>query len=100
MVSARRDARDIRTGGRCIPESQPAAGGGPRRPGAQLLEANMKAILSTALVLGFCSLAGAQGDKPAPIGTWKCEYKIGDQKRTAEITITKDGDKLAGTINW
>lgn len=59
----------------------------------------MKAILSAALALGFCGLAGA-ADKVEPVGTWKCEYKIGDQKRTAELTITKDGEKLAGTMNW
>ena len=57
----------------------------------------MKTILSAALVLGFCGLAGAQGD---PVGTWKCEYKIGDQQRTAELTIKKDGDKLVGTMSW
>ena len=60
----------------------------------------MKTILSAALVLGFCGLAGAQGEKADPVGTWKCEYKIGDQKRTAELTIKKDGDKLAGTMSW
>lgn len=62
----------------------------------------MKAIFTAALVLGLCSLVGAVDDKKAadPIGTWKCEYKIGDQKRTSELTITKDGDKLAGTMNW
>src|SRR5262249_31161999 len=60
----------------------------------------MKAILSAALVLGFCGLAGARDEKADPVGTWKCEYKIGDQKRTAELTIKKDGDKLAGTMNW
>jgi hypothetical protein len=59
----------------------------------------MKTILSAALVLGFCGLAGA-ADKVDPVGTWKCEYMIGDQKRTAELTIKKDGDKLAGTMNW
>ena len=64
------------------------------------LEANMKAILSMALLLAFCGLAGAQSEKADPIGTWKCEYKIGDQKRTAELTIKKDGDKLAGTMSW
>jgi hypothetical protein len=37
----------------------------------------MKAILSMALVLGLCGLAGAQGDKTDPVGTWKCEYEIG-----------------------
>ncbi len=59
----------------------------------------MKAILSMALALGACGLASA-ADKADPVGTWKCEYKIGDQKRTAELTVTKDGDKLAGTMNW
>ena len=59
----------------------------------------MKAILSMALVLGVCGLAGA-ADKVDPVGTWKCEYKIGDQKRTVELTIKKDGDKLVGTMNW
>jgi hypothetical protein len=60
----------------------------------------MKAILSAALVLALCGLAGAQGQKADPVGTWKCEYEIFDQKRTAELTIKKDGDKLAGTMNW
>src|SRR5436309_173094 len=59
----------------------------------------MKAILSMALVLGVCGLAGA-ADKVEPVGTWKCEYQIGDQKRTSTLTIKKDGDKLAGTMSW
>ena len=59
----------------------------------------MKAILSTALVLGLCGVAAA-ADKADPVGTWKCEYKIGDMKRTSEFTIKKDGDKLAGTMSW
>jgi hypothetical protein len=60
----------------------------------------MKAILSMALVFVVCGLRGAQGDKVDPIGTWKCEYKIGDQMRTLELTIKKDGDKLVGTMSW
>jgi hypothetical protein len=60
----------------------------------------MKAILSAALVFGLCGLAGAQGDKADPVGTWKCEYEIGGQKRMATLTIKKDGDKLAGTMSW
>jgi hypothetical protein len=60
----------------------------------------MKTILSLALVLGLCGLAHAQGEKADPIGTWKIEYAIGDQQRTATLTITKDADKLAGTMNW
>ena len=60
----------------------------------------MKAILSAALVLGLCGLAGARGEKADPVGTWKCEYEIGGQKRTAELTVKKDGDKLAGTMSW
>jgi hypothetical protein len=60
----------------------------------------MKAILSAALVLGLCGLAAAEDKKADPVGTWKCEYKIGEMKRTAELTIKKDGDKLAGTMSW
>ena len=59
----------------------------------------MKTILSAALVLGLCGLAGA-ADKVEPVGTWKCEYEIGGQKRTSTLTIKKDGDKLAGTMSW
>src|SRR6516164_9531355 len=59
----------------------------------------MKAILSMALVLGLCGLSRA-ADKVDPVGTWKCEYEIGGQKRTATLTIKKDGDKLAGTMSW
>ena len=60
----------------------------------------MKTILTAALVLGFCGLADAQGEKADPVGTWKCEYEIGDMKRTSTLTIKKDGDKLAGTMSW
>ena len=60
----------------------------------------MKTILSAALALGFCGLAAAQGEKADPVGTWKCEYEIGDMKRMATLTITKDGDKFAGTMSW
>jgi hypothetical protein len=68
----------------------------PRR---HFLETDMKTILSVALVLGLCGLARAADDKAAdPLGTWKIEYTIGDQQRTATLTITKDGDKLAGTM--
>jgi hypothetical protein len=60
----------------------------------------MKAILSAALALGLCGLAAARDDKDGPVGTWKCEYEIGGQKRTSTLTIKKDGDKLAGTMSW
>jgi hypothetical protein len=60
----------------------------------------MKTVLSAALVLGLCGLAVAQGGKSNPVGTWKCEYEIGDMKRTSTLKITKDGDKLAGTMTW
>ena len=64
----------------------------------------MKAILSVAvvggaLVLGVCGLARA-ADKVEPVGKWKCEYEIGDQKRTSTLMIKKDGDKLSGTMSW
>jgi hypothetical protein len=60
----------------------------------------MKTVLAAAFVLGLSSLAGAQGEKADPVGTWKCEYEIGGMKRTADLTIKKDGDKLAGTMSW
>ena len=60
----------------------------------------MKAILSAALVLGFCGLAGAQGEKADAVGTWKCEYEIGGQKRMSTLMIKKDGDKFDGTMSW
>src|SRR6266478_1448961 len=60
----------------------------------------MKTMLSAALVLGICGLAVAQGEKADPVRTWKCEYEIGDMKRTSTLTIKKDGDKLAGTMSW
>jgi len=63
-------------------------------------EALMKAILSAAMVLGLCGLAGARDEKANPVGTWQCEYEIGGQKRTSTLTIKKDGDKLAGTMSW
>jgi len=61
----------------------------------------MKTILSAALVLvlGLCGRAGAQ-EKPDPVGTWKCEYQIGEQKRTSTLTIKMDGENLAGTMSW
>src|SRR5262245_24245545 len=64
------------------------------------MNTNMKAILSVALVLAFCGLARAADAKTDPVGTWKLEYMIGDQQRTATLAITKDGDKLAGTMTW
>jgi hypothetical protein len=65
-------------------------------------EAIMKAILSTALVLGVCGLAGAVGGDTAvdPVGTWNCEYEIGGNNLTSTLTIKKDADKLAGTMSW
>jgi hypothetical protein len=60
----------------------------------------MKAILSAVLVFGLCNLAGAREKKADPVGTWKCEYEIGNQKRMSTLTIKKDGDNLAGTMSW
>jgi hypothetical protein len=72
-----------------------------RFPCATISEAIMKAILSTAFVLGVCGLAGAADEKVVdPVGTWKCEYEIGGQQRTSTLKIKKDGDKLAGTMSW
>ncbi len=59
----------------------------------------MKEFLSAMMVLAVCGLAGA-AEKVDPVGTWKCEYEIGGQTLTAELTIKKDGDKLTGTMSW
>src|SRR6476660_2336976 len=56
--------------------------------------------LSMAWLLGFCALATAADEKVDPVGTWKCAYEIGGQPRTSTLTIKKDGDKLAGTMDW
>ena len=59
----------------------------------------MKAILSMALVLGVCDLAGAADEKAVdPVGTWKWETQVGENKRESTLIIKKDGDKLAGTM--
>ena len=72
-----------------------------RFPCVTIPEAIMKAILSMALVLGACGLAGAADDKVVdPVGTWKCEYEIGEQKRTATLMVKKEGDKFVGTMSW
>jgi hypothetical protein len=57
-------------------------------------------IVTVALVLGICGLAVAQDAKADPVGTWKCEYQIGDMKRMSTLTIKKEGDKLEGTMSW
>jgi hypothetical protein len=56
----------------------------------------MKEILSTVLILAACGLAAAAD----PVGTWTCEYTIGDVKRTSTLTIKKDGGTLSGTMTW
>lgn len=59
----------------------------------------MKTILTAALVLGLCGHASARDDKKAdPVGTWKWEMKVGENKRETTLTIKKDGDKLTGVM--
>ena len=60
----------------------------------------MKAILSMALVLGLSGLANARDEKSDPVGTWKCEYAIGDVKKQSTLVIKKDGDNFAGTMTY
>jgi hypothetical protein len=67
------------------------------------MNTSLKSILSAILILslcGFANIANAKDDKPDPVGTWKCAYNIGDQKRTSMLTITKDGEAFAGTMTW
>jgi hypothetical protein len=61
----------------------------------------MKTILSAVVLLVLCGPAVVADDKKGdPVGTWNCEYMIGDQKRESTLMIKKDGDKLAGTMSW
>ena len=60
----------------------------------------MKAILTVAVMFGLSGLTPAEDTKADPVGTWKCEYEIGGQKREATLAIKKDKDKLAGTMSW
>ena len=61
----------------------------------------MKTMLTAALALGLCGLTAAQDkEKADPVGTWKLEYEIGDQKRESTLKVKKDGDKFAGTMSW
>jgi hypothetical protein len=60
----------------------------------------MKTIFAMALVFGLCGVSRAEERKADPVGAWKIEYAIGDLQRTATLTITKEGDKLAGTMDW
>src|SRR5262245_21251820 len=57
----------------------------------------MKALLSAALVIGLCGLVRVD-EKSSPVGTSKCKYEIGGNKRTSTLMIKKDGDNLAGTM--
>ena len=81
-------------------QSPTASGIGPSRadfPRAANSEAIMKTILTVALALGVCDLAGLADE---PVGTWNCEYEIGGQPRTSTLEIKKEGDKLIGTMSW
>jgi hypothetical protein len=60
----------------------------------------MKTILSAVSAMALCGLVGAQGARVDPVGTWNCKYEIGGQKRTSDLTVKKDGDKLVGVMNW
>ena len=60
----------------------------------------MRALLTVALAAGFVGLTRADDKKADPVGTWKCEYQIGDQKRTSTLKVKKDGDGYAGTMTW
>ena len=54
-------------------------------------------LIALVLVVYGLAVAANQAD---PVGTWKCEYNIGDQKRMSTLTIKKSGDKLVGTMSW
>jgi len=41
-----------------------------------------------------------KGGKADPVGTWKCEYEIGGQKRMSTLSIKNDGDKARRDVTW
>jgi hypothetical protein len=62
---------------------------------------HMRALLAAVLAVGLCGVTAAQEKgKADPVGTWKCEYEIGGEKRESTLKVKKDGDKFAGTMTW
>src|SRR5882762_1651470 len=82
------------------PRRRPEAVHGGQLSARHSQGATMKEILATALVFGLCGLAGARDAKADPVGTWKCEYEIGGQRRESTLSVKKDGDKLTGTMAY
>jgi len=87
---------------RGVPRIAVAAGGGPRRTASRpsLPGGDHEGDPLGGVGTGLCGLAGARDEKADPVGTWKCEYAIGDVKRESTLKIKKDGDKFAGTMSW
>lgn len=59
----------------------------------------MKAFLSLVFALMAGSFVSA-AEKVEAVGTWKCEYKIGDQARSSAFTIKRDDEQLTGMMTW
>lgn len=73
-------------------DTNPASGEGrstlDRFGCATISQAIMKAVLSMALVLAVCRLAGGAYDKVIdPVGTWQCSDEIGEKKRTSTPAV-------------
>jgi hypothetical protein len=56
--------------------------------------------IASVLGVGLAGLARDADERADPVGTWECQYMIGDLKRTSTLTIKRDADKLAGTMSW
>ena len=54
----------------------------------------MRTLIAAALALGLVGLSAAQDKKADPVGTWKCEYEIGGQKREATLKVKNFPDRL------
>jgi hypothetical protein len=60
----------------------------------------MRAIIAAVVAAGLIGFSSADDKKTDPVGTWKCAYEIGGQKRESTLAIKKDGDKLTGMMTY
>lgn len=58
----------------------------------------MKTVLAVAVGLFVCGLSSLAIAADGPTGTWKWEFKRGDQTREVTLKLKLEGDKLTGSM--